>query len=59
MHNYMMYAIIKEGTFYSIQHDDWFDEFHPSCLFPLQKIAEQMIDLVGGRVVIFKVEMHI
>ena len=52
----VMFAIVKNGAFYSVQHNDWFEELTPSCLTLHLKEAEANASVVYGRVVTFKLE---
>jgi hypothetical protein len=53
----MMFAVTKNGDWYSFKHDDWFDFINSDCLASNQHLAEEVAKRENAKVAIVQVSV--
>ena len=53
--NSNMFAVTKNGNWYSFKHDDWFDFMNSDCLASNQHLAEEVAKREDAKVAIIQV----
>lgn len=56
--NSNMFAVTKNGDWYSFEHYDWFDFMNSDCLISNQHLAEEVAKREGAKVAIIQVCMY-